>query len=228
MFTSGWAQEIPPEGHGPRLEVTRTVVKPMEESDFLLMHDALWAVKKTQSDLGLPLPNRTRLWEWASGVDALTSVVGERLEHEEIRVLDVNPRGALLGTTLAYIYGMTVIEYESDEKCRAARFEINKRLERAGKKTLRVEAGELPLVEIYDAVLATDMQSYGAVTWLSLARRVKRGGMMYVTVNLEKVLPSVLIDRVAMCRAEGLVAMGKPRFGGLSTGAYKVGMIKIG
>lgn len=224
MATSGWVQEVSKDDR--RVELNRSIVKPMEESDFQQMHDAVWAVRKTQTDLGLQIPSKQRLWEWASGVDALVSVMGERLQNEELTVLDVNPHGALLGPTLAYLYKMNVSEYEDSMPHRVARLAVNLKLGRAGKKTLRVEAGLPPVTNLYDAVLATDLHTCSADVWVSLARRVRYGGVLFVTIDLRNIGVEKLIDRMASCRLEGLVAMGKPQLHGNEM--YKVGLIHIG
>lgn len=204
----------------------------MEARDFADMQGALWALRKTQVDLAeIVKPQSLSLqqqWEWAGAVEALLSVAGERMQFETVQVLDVDPRGSLLGPTLAYMFGAQVTEYCLQTNDRVDRQLVNQWLEKKGRRTLRVEKGLMPSVEMeYDAVIANDLQQNDERTWETLCGRVKKNGMLYVTVSTKRLGQRLIVKRVDLCRGMGFTTMGKPTWVDLEDGVYKIGLIRM-
>lgn len=202
-----------------------SAVKPMEDQDFADLQDAIYAVNQTVKDLHLLPATRRQLWEWASGVQAMVSLYGEKLGQQEIRALDVEPKGGLIGPTLANVFGVQVTEYEPDAKHRSQRFFVNQHLDRLKRKTLRVEEGGVanlpPLPITYDAVFALGM-SAEVEAWNQLALRVKPWGLLYVTTAS---VGQKLVRTVDRLCTHGFTPMGHPDWPA-GSGLMKIGLMR--
>jgi SAM-dependent methyltransferase len=128
-----------------------------------------------------------RMWEYGSAIQALISVYGQEA-LPSLNVLDVGAGAGALGPALVLNYNMRVTECDTDETPQLSRVLCNKELERAGLKPLSVlnlGLDNLPEQE-FDAVFCISVVEHvenEQDAWAELAKRVKRGGLLFFTVD---------------------------------------------
>jgi len=134
----------------------------------------------------IDIQHEQRYWEYGSAVQAMMSLPAKLNRME---VLDVGSGHGALGPTLALTWGHQVTECEPDPGALQSRVECNRILAQVGRDPITViQQGidNLPERE-FDAVccmsvlehIAGDTQEH----WVELAKRVKKGGLLFVTVD---------------------------------------------
>lgn len=226
--------------------------------DYQEIMEGVSAVKKAadflrQRGVRTDLPHEHRLWEYGTGVQILLDHYKEKLP--EIDVIDVGSGYSAFGPALAFFYNTQVVECEPDPICRDARMTCNVVLKQLGKKeiiTTADDAMHLPDRK-FDAVMCISVIEHVAVheemqVWEELGKRVKDGGILYVTVDCvprkdgryaydnlrtQNFTLDDLKPRVAKLEEMGFATLGKPNwmYNGDAVFDYtffRIGLVKNG
>lgn len=186
----------------------------------------------------IEIPTEHRMWEYGTAIQIALQHYQERMDR--IEVLDVGAGWGVLGPALSFHYDTQVFECEPDPACRKDREKCNAVLKAHKRKGIVVSADDiLHLPEMrFDVVCCVSVIEHlppdvEKACWWELARRVKPGGLLYLTMdcvplhgrsyqfdNLRQQNFTVddIKPKVELLQSYGFSPLGKPEF--CYNGAY--------
>jgi hypothetical protein len=216
-----------------------TFVNALKTEDYYDIHNGVQVIKYATSQLKeagvrIEIPHEHRFWEYGSAIQTMFDTFGSESLQRDKTVLDVGAGWSPLGPALALCCGCLVTECEPDVGCRTSRVACNRFLEK--KKKVPINSLDLGLSNLppyqYDAVFCISVmehvkQKEERQAWVELAKRVRPGGLLFMTVDCVQELgkpytfdnlretnytTQMLEVRVDIIKSLGLVPMGIPDY----------------